>query len=97
MSCKKKGCTDSSAANYDPNAEISDGSCIAKAINYGTIRVESICGDSNSQTEHLVACEVYQEISDFMFANIGSPCNYYTFTDKNGQEISGYIRSITGC
>jgi hypothetical protein len=28
MSCKKKGCTDQSATNYDPKAEKDDGSCI---------------------------------------------------------------------
>ena len=96
-SCKKGGCTNPNASNYNSKATKDDGSCINSIQPTAIIRVESLCGDQNTLTEHKVTCAVYQLASDYMIANVGNPCTYYTFTDINGNSISGYLRSMVGC
>jgi len=48
-SCKKEGCTDQSAANYDPNAENDDGSCVYDGTGGGN----DGGGDGSGNTDEL--------------------------------------------
>jgi len=98
-SCKKKGCTNPNASNYDSTASKDDGSCVYSGQTTQTafIRVQSVCGDQNTITEHIVTCAESQAASDYLMSNIGTPCLYYTFTDINGNSISGYLTSLTSC
>jgi len=56
VSCKKKGCTDPTAVNYNDNAQKDDGSCeFAEVVNGNKVKSGSITAN-----ETWVATEVYQ-------------------------------------
>lgn len=68
--CKKEGCTDQSADNYDPNAENDDGSCVYDGTGGGdgdgdggggnTDELQNLAGDSNSP---ITISDVYSDNS----------------------------------
>lgn len=49
ISCRKAGCTDATALNYDPEARADNGTCIAKV--YGCTDPESMSYNANANTD----------------------------------------------
>lgn len=107
VSCKKKGCTDSYAENYNTEAEKDDESCTFlsdKLIGTYTVNQECYYGGQTSYTMTVVAGNnkgeiILQGLNDDVDVKATISGTNFTFNeDKAGitYEGSGYLIGTTG-
>lgn len=94
INCKKqkKGCTDSSAYNYSPEANYNDGSCITKI--YGCMDKDSYNYNPNANVNDN-SC-IYQGSITFYY-NQSNPITQVYISNKTGQISQYYSSSIPSC
>lgn len=92
VACKKQGCTDPNATNYDPNAEKNDGSCV----------IETPAPTPTPQLPYVAIDTAYTSSNDMviLYADESSLVAGYTrlytqITDSNGDEVSNATVSYT--
>ncbi|MBI2259604.1 MAG: DUF4856 domain-containing protein [Flavobacteriia bacterium] len=71
LSCKKKGCTDSTATNYDKNAKKNDGSCVYEKDDSYTVPSTYVFTDANGNNTvdfsgQTIRLEMLSELSTYM-------------------------------
>lgn len=90
-SCKKKGCTDSSAANYNSEAKKDDGTCVYSPIITimgaadTTISVATVWSDPGATAANIDGAIVaVQDVSTVDASQVGEYTVTYTATNDNG-------------
>ena len=88
-SCKKEGCTDLDATNFELDANSDDGSCTYQAQSFvGTynvtgIKVDQTFGDTTLQNYQLIITHSGQ--TTISISNLGNTSNVIAATIKNSQ------------
>ena len=104
-SCKKEGCTNIDALNYDNEAKTDDGSCKFEAENFvGTYNVtgyavDQFFGDTTAQSYQLIIN--HTDATSISISNLGNTALTFTATIKNGQlniplQIKNVVESYSG-
>lgn len=104
-SCKKEGCTNVDALNYDNEANADDGSCKFEAENFvGTYNVtgyavDQTFGDTTAQSYQLIIN--HTDATSISISNLGNTSLTFTATIKNGQlnipiQIKNVVESYSG-
>ncbi|GEM_PF-1933871 len=84
-SCKKEGCTDQSATNYDPNAENDDGSCV-----YDGSGGNNDGGDGDDNTDNLQNL-AGNESSPLTISDVHSDNSVYDYYIDGTWEINAAV------
>ena len=88
-SCKKEGCTDLDATNFELDANSDDGSCTYQAQSFvGTynvtgIKVDQTFGDTTLQNYQLII--THSGLTTISISNLGNTSNVIAATIKNSQ------------
>jgi hypothetical protein len=87
--CKKEGCTNEDATNYDSKANFDDGSCTYQASSFvGTynvtgIKVDQTFGDTTIQNYQLIITHTGE--TNIAISNLGNTSTVFTASIKNNQ------------
>ena len=98
-SCKKEGCTDLDATNFELDANSDDGSCTYQAQSFvGTynvtgIKVDQTFGDTTLQNYQLIITHSGQ--TTISISNLGNTSNVIAATIKNNQlSIPTQVKNV---
>lgn len=97
--CKRDGCMNSDAINYDEEADYDDGSCKFQAANF--VGTYNVTGTKVNLTFEDTTIQNYQFIISYVsetnvsISNLGNSSNVFTASIKNNQlTISSQVKNL---
>lgn len=97
--CKKEGCTNMDAINYDKEADNDDGTCNFQAANF--VGTYNVTGTKVDLTFEDTTIQNYQFIISYVsetnvsISNLGNSSNVFTASIKNNQlTISSQVKNL---